>query len=88
MKNTTNSSNTTNNNSFVDSFNNILPNLAIRYDINMHLDFIQEFIKYADNTRDSYLLGLISAVIHDAQGQILEIIKRYENERDNKENVD
>lgn len=85
MKNTTN---TPNKQSFVDSFNDILPKLSIRYDINMHLDFIQEFIKFADNTRDSNLLGLISAVIHDAQGEILEIIKRYENERNSKENID
>ena len=69
--------------SFVDSFNNIAQNLATRYSINMHLDFIQEFIKFADNTRDVDLLNSILCKITDCEDSILDLIHNYENERNN-----
>lgn len=74
--------------SFVDSFNAIQMNLRGRYAINMHLDFINEFIKFADNTRDISLIDSILNVISDTQNTILNLIKDYENERNNKENID
>ena len=72
--------------SFVDSFNSISKNLYVRYDINMYLDFINEFVKYADNTRDIDLQNDIRSVIIDAKNQILNYISLYENR--NKENND
>lgn len=83
-----NNNNNPANNSFVDSFKSVSKNLAIRYSINMHIDFINEFIKFADNTRDIELQSLILAEIQHAEENILNFIKTFENERDNKENID
>lgn len=69
--------------SFVNSFQSISKNLAIRYSINMHLDFINEFIKFADNTRDIDLQGAILTEIELAESAIIDIINKYENERNN-----
>lgn len=74
--------------SFVDSFKSVSKNLAIRYSINMHLDFIQEFIKFADNTRDIELQDAILSEIQLAESAIITLIKNYEDERKNKENID
>ena len=80
-----NNSNNNNQNqkSFVDSFNAIQINLRGRYAINMHLDFINEFIKFADNTRDISLIDSILNEIVDTQSRILNLIKNYENEKHN-----
>lgn len=72
--------------SFVESFKNVSKNLAVRYSINMHLDFIQEFIKFADNTRDLDLQESILSEIQLAESAIISIINDYENR--NKENID
>lgn len=89
MKNNTNNNNTNNNTkmSFVDSFKNVSENLALRYTINMHLDFIQEFIKFADNTRDINLQESILSEIQKCEQFILNLIKFYEDENNNKENA-
>ena len=73
---------------FVDSFKRVSKNLATRYTINMHLDFINEFIKFADNTRDLELQETILSEIQLAESAILSIINNYENENRNKENID
>lgn len=70
--------------SFVNSFNNVSKNLAIRYSINMHLDFIQEFIKFADNTRDIDLQNDILEQIQTCEHYIINLIQNYEDS--NKEN--
>ena len=74
--------------SFVNSFKSVSKNLAIRYSINMHLDFIQEFIKFADNTRDIELQDSILTEIQNCEEHIINIIKFYEDERKDKENID
>lgn len=71
--------------SFVDSFKSVSKNLETRYSINMHLDFIQEFVKFADNTRDIDLQDSILRTIVDCENLIIEIINDYE--RTNKENT-
>lgn len=84
-------SNNNNNNtvkSFVDSFKSVSNNLAVRYSINMHLDFINEFIKFADNTRDIDLQKSILTEIQCAESAIINLINIYEDENRNKENVD
>ena len=78
--------NTTPKQTFVDSFKSVSKNLAIRYAINMHLDFIQEFIKFADNTRDIELQDNILIEIQRCEESIINHINNYE--RDNKENID
>lgn len=77
--------NTTTQKSFVESFKGVAKNLAIRYSINMHLDFIQEFIKFADNTRDIYLQNSILDEIQRAESEILNLISDYE--RDNEKDI-
>lgn len=86
MNNNINNNNNNNDKkSFVDSFKNVAKNLAIRYTINMHLDFINEFIKFVDNTRDINLQDSVLEVIQRAESEILNIINDYE--RDNKEDI-
>lgn len=79
------SNNTPTKMSFVDSFKNVSKNLAIRYSINMHLDFIQEFIKFADNTRDIELQNDILEQIQTCEHYIINLIQNYED--NNKENT-
>lgn len=74
--------------SFADSFMSVSSNLAIRYSINMHLDFIQEFIKFADNTRDIDLQNAILTEIQDCEHEILNLIRHYEFNTQHKENID
>lgn len=73
--------------SFVDSFKSVSKNLATRYSINMHLDFIQEFIKFADNTRDIDLQDAILAQIMICEDNIINIIKNYENHSNNSKDI-
>lgn len=82
-----NNNNTTTKKSFVDSFKDVSNNLATRYNINMHLDFIQEFIKFADNTRDFDLQNAILTEIKDCECEILNLISDYEHDTSNKENT-
>lgn len=77
------SNNTTTQKSFVDTFNGLAKNLAVRYTINMHLDFINEFVKFSDNTRDLELLNAVLDQIQLAESSILNIIKCYEDESKN-----
>lgn len=79
---------TTSKKSFVESFKSISYNLELRYNVNMHLDFINEFIKFADNTRDADLMNSILDIIHDAQDSILNLINNYEHENKHKEDID
>lgn len=65
--------------SFVNSFKDVSENLAIRYSINMHLDFIHEFIKFADNTTDLDLQDSILCEIQSCEQNILKLIEYYEN---------
>lgn len=74
--------------SFVESFLSVSQNLSIRYSINMHLDFIQEFIKFVDNTRNAELQYAVLAKIQAAESDIINLIKNYEDERKDKENID
>lgn len=72
--------------SFVNSFKDVSKNLAIRYSTNMHLDFIQEFIKFADNTRDIELQDSILSEIQSCEHNIINLIENYEN--NHKKNID
>ena len=73
-----NNNNNLTNKSFVKSFNDIYPNLLSRYQINMYLDFINECIKFADNTRDITLLHNIHEIVYKTYKEILNIIEEYE----------
>ena len=74
--------------SFTDSFKSVYDNLSTRYSINMHIDFINEFIKFADNTRDIDLQKRFLNIIENCEHRLLNFIKEYENETNNKENID
>lgn len=82
-----NNNNNTARKSFSNSFDSVKSNLVLRYSMNMHMDFINEFIKFADNTRDAKLQDKILTEIERAENNILTLINSYENERDNKENI-
>lgn len=83
-----NNNNNQNQKSFVDSFKSVAKNLATRYSINMHLDFIQEFIKFADNTRDIDLQDAILNKIMICEENIINIIENYENHTNNSKDID
>lgn len=76
----------TTNKSFVESFKSIEQNLIARYCIQRELDFINEFVKYVDNTRNLDLAHCVVREITSTKDVILKLINEYE--ADNKEKID
>lgn len=70
---------------FIETLEEIYPNLVARYAIKREMDILNECIQFADNTRDSDFQSLILEEILTAKLQIINYIKNYETI--NKENT-